>query len=628
MEDGGLNSGKVSLLSAAFLLAACSLVYELLIAQVVSVFAGNTVIWYSLTIGIFLVGMGIGSFAAAPILVRRSGSVVLFWTEAALCALGALSPYLLHFCALTVLWFSAADEWVVGGAAFFLPAAVLILLIGLLTGIELPVLIERAASKDSGGRLSPSKLLAADYFGSLVGALAFSLLLWPNFESTEIAVGAAAVNLMVAMVLTASPKRTNGSLLRIACAGVLGGVLTALLLLNAQFMHFFLPRYYAYTSGESTLAEMLSPSKPLPMVTRYRSKYHTIDLVRSAYHDRSFYIFDLFSSKFKERPDFPPRILLFLNGEVQFFGDFEEVYHEFFAHVPIAAYGNVPEQVLILGGGDGLLLRELLKYDKIKKITLVDLDPEMLQFARSNPVMRLINRGSFDDPRVSAVSADAYHFIKNSTDEFDAVFMDFPEVSDFNLSRLYSVEFYSFVSAHLSERGFAVMNSGQIEYLSIPDEKGLEEISPRNDWAGAYNTLRLSGFKQITPFYSRLEYDLPRAAAQVSEKNLVNLPADASPDKMKQAAALFLRYNAASLRSGFIMAAKQPRPLASSFESAAEPLHVINGKRYRAALETPLPKFPKATNRRANSVFRPQPSWRPIWSIRRPLRGYGEVFSD
>lgn len=620
---------RTTLWVATFLLASCSLVYELLIAQIISVFAGNTVVWYSLTIGIFLLGMGVGAFLVSPLLKHVEARIALFWNELVLCLLGALAPFALHLAALRLLWQTAPTEWVVSGTGFFLPAIGFVLAIGLCTGIELPLLMQRAREWSIEDKpISSTQLLAADYFGSLAGALAFSLLLWPNFEPTQVGLMVGALNLFIAIIVAASPRASSGRRLRAVSVGGLTAMLIALVMTNDLFLNFFLRRYYAIPPGSTSFTQMLSPNRQLPVVTRVRSPYQSIDLVKSVQHDRSFYIFDLFSNKFDRQPNFPERHLMFLNGEVQFFGDFEEVYHEFFAHVPVSAFNLVPKNVLLLGGGDGLLLRELLKYPELESVTLVDLDSKMLSFAQTNPVMKFINDRSFEDQRVKLITGDGYHFVRTTNERFDAVFMDFPEVTDYNLSRLYSVEFYRFVLRCLAENGFAAMNAGDIEYLSVPDENGVEQVTAKNRWATSYRTLRAAGFQMVRSFYSRLEYEYPKAIERIIKQNLTELPAEASQIQKESAAKLFMRYNTASLRSGFLMFSRNKRPLAAQFESTATPLFILNESRYNLALKSPLLSPPQARAEKVNSVFQPTWTGKPVWSIRRPLVVYGRTFSQ
>ena len=100
-------------------------------------------------------------------------------------------------------------------------------------------------------------------------------------------------------------------------------------------------------------------------VFRARSPYQRIDIV----HDESGYpmdiVMDAYSRKFTRNPEQPRGYVLFLNGDFQLTSSYEEYYHEFFAHVPIAMHRSSPRQVLVMGAGDGLLIRELIKYPDI-----------------------------------------------------------------------------------------------------------------------------------------------------------------------------------------------------------------------------------------------------------------------
>ena len=114
------------------------------------------------------------------------------------------------------------------------------------------------------------------------------------------------------------------------------------------------------------------------------------------------------------------------------------------------------EKVLVIGGGDGLALRELLKYPELKDITLVDLDPAMTRLFAKNPLLRSLNANSLSDPRVEVKNEDAWKFIESSSELYDLIIVDLPDPDNISLSRLYSIKFYTMLSAHLRKGG--VMN--------------------------------------------------------------------------------------------------------------------------------------------------------------------------
>ncbi|MGZ3242105.1 MAG: spermine/spermidine synthase domain-containing protein, partial [Burkholderiaceae bacterium] len=149
---------------------------------------------------------------------------------------------------------------------------------------------------------------------------------------------------------------------------------------------------------------------------------------------------------------------LYINGNLQFSSRDEYRYHEALVHPALQALPWA-RSVLVLGGGDGLALREILRYPNIKKVTLVDLDPAMTDaFARRAELVKL-NHGSFSDPRVNIINADAAIWLQNNEDMFDAAIIDFPDPSSFALGKLYSVPFYGIVKKHIAAKGLIVVQS-------------------------------------------------------------------------------------------------------------------------------------------------------------------------
>jgi spermidine synthase len=116
-------------------------------------------------------------------------------------------------------------------------------------------------------------------------------------------------------------------------------------------------------------------------------------------------------------------------------------------------------RVLVLGGGDGLAVREILKYPRIAEITLVDLDPEMTRLFSANPLLTALNQGSLRSPKVKVINADAFLWIDSSSDVFDFVVVDFPDPTNYSLGKLYTTVFFTALGHHLSEQGAFVVQS-------------------------------------------------------------------------------------------------------------------------------------------------------------------------
>jgi spermidine synthase len=155
---------------------------------------------------------------------------------------------------------------------------------------------------------------------------------------------------------------------------------------------------------------------------------------------------------------FKDDIRLFLNSHLQFSSRDEYRYHESLIHPGLSAI-PVPRRVLVLGGGDGLAVREILKYSQVESITLVDLDPEMTRLFTSYPMLSALNQKSFTSPRVHVINADAFPWVDSNTDSFDFIVIDFPDPTNYSLGKLYTTAFYKAVARHLSAQGLMVVQS-------------------------------------------------------------------------------------------------------------------------------------------------------------------------
>jgi spermidine synthase len=149
---------------------------------------------------------------------------------------------------------------------------------------------------------------------------------------------------------------------------------------------------------------------------------------------------------------------LFLSGNLQFSSADEHRYHEALVH-PAMSLAPRAKRVLVLGGGDGLAARELLKYPEIAEITLVDLDPAMTRLAKELPLVRELNQGAFLDPRVKIVNDDAYVWLGSDHGRFDAAIVDFPDPNNFALGKLYTTRFYRMLRKALAPGAPAVVQS-------------------------------------------------------------------------------------------------------------------------------------------------------------------------
>ena len=388
------------LLFSIFIIAGCSLIYELLISSLSTYLLGSGVVHYSVTIGLFLFFMGVGAWLAQ---YRRTKLLEGFiQIEIALGLIGGLSAVILY----------AVYAW----SQYYYPAMLIVIaMISTMVGMEIP-LLTRVIEKSRGIRQGLSDVLATDYVGALIASLLFPFILLPYLGHLLTAFAIGAVNLLVALlVVWHFRKRLKQSwkLLSIAVAAV------ASLVIASQFTHTF----------TGILERSLYQD---PVVFSTQSKYQKIVVTQRGRDLR-----------------------LFLNGSLQFSSIDEYRYHESLVHLP-ATHSRELERVLIIGGGDGLAAREVLRYPSIKEIALVDLDPEVTNLGRDLDKLKKMNNLALHDPRVEVFNDDAWRWLEQDGDLFNVIIIDLPDPDTADIARLYTVEFYRKVARRLSVGGVMI----------------------------------------------------------------------------------------------------------------------------------------------------------------------------
>ncbi|MER5716275.1 polyamine aminopropyltransferase [Streptomyces sp. NPDC002132] len=406
------RGARFLLLFAVFLCAACGLVYELALTALGSYLIGNSVLQTSVVISVMVFAMGVGSLAAKPLRRRPVGAFAL--VEGLLALVGGLSVLVLY----------AAFAWL----RLYTPAMVVVaLVVGLLIGAEIPLLmtlLQRIRRQEAGSAVAD--MFAVDYIGALVGGLCFPLLLLPTFGQLKGALVVGAVNAVAGVIVVVFIfRRQTRRRVRI---GLLAFVTAVLGVLGTA---------YAFADDLEVTARQQMYQDPI--VHAETTPYQEIVVTRS--------------TSFTGAAD----MRLFLNGDLQFSSVDEYRYHESLVH---PALSGPRGDVLILGGGDGLALREVLRYDDVRHVTLVELDPAMTRLARDFRPLRELNGASLTDPRVKVVNADAFNWLRDARGTYDAVVIDFPDPDTAALAKLYSVEFYHLLGQVLTPRSRVMVQSG------------------------------------------------------------------------------------------------------------------------------------------------------------------------
>jgi len=153
---------------------------------------------------------------------------------------------------------------------------------------------------------------------------------------------------------------------------------------------------------------------------------------------------------------------LLLDGEVQSFEVDEYVYHESLVHPAMLLVPDPgPRSVLVIGGGEGATLREVLRHPGVEQVTMVDLDRELIAAARVH--LPRFHAGSFDDPRVRLEFGDGRAFVEQSRAAFDVIVIDVTNPMEGGPSyRLFTVEFYRAVAERLRDGGIVALQSDAV----------------------------------------------------------------------------------------------------------------------------------------------------------------------
>ncbi|GGC93730.1 polyamine aminopropyltransferase 1 [Thalassobacillus devorans] len=391
---------------ASGIVSICGIIFEVLFGALGSYILGDGVKQYTLTISLFLTGMGIGASISEKVMKRLI--VAFIWIEFMVALIGGFSSFIMF--GMTAF---APD----GTDALFLYTVTLT--IGALTGLELPILIRKANEIGVELNRSTARVLFSDYAGGLIGGLLFVFLLRPQLGMVKSAFFVGLINLTVAMAVLYLFRK---EILKLKIH-LISGLGIAILLIAGLFF------------GEEMAFSFEQKLYKDPIIYSENSAYQKIILT-------------------KEQGD----TRLYLNGSLQFSSFDEYRYHETLVHVPMAAAEDA-KRVLVLGGGDGLAVRELLKYGELESINLIDLDPAITELANNNFHLLQLNQGALKDNRVTVRNEDAFEYLEKDGTFYDVILIDLPDPNNESLNKLYTREFYSLVRNHLRPGGAAMVQA-------------------------------------------------------------------------------------------------------------------------------------------------------------------------
>jgi spermidine synthase len=429
------------LVGSTLVMGACGLIYEYVLSVLGNHLIGSSYEEIFIVIGIMMFAMGVG--AGFQRYVKRELFEKFLLLEILLGLIGGFSAILIY----TAYIHTESYRVILYGFS---------LVIGILIGTEIPLIIRINEKYALDLRANLSEILSMDYVGALGGAVLFTYVLLANFSLARIGFLLGLVNVGVAcagFLLFAGLVRHRillGGIALAAAGGLLLGFIRA-----EDWTRYGEQRYFRD-----------------PIVETLTTKYQHLVLTK--------------------RKD---RVNLYINGHLQFSSRDEKIYHEMLIH-PAMILASPRKRILILGGGDGLALREVLKYPEVEHVTLVDIDREMVRLAVEQEDLVRLNQGAFHDSRVHVLESgavgpgerievlqedlrpskmfegrlhavaevhvmimDAERFVRETEGLFDAVFIDLPDPGELELAKLYSVEFYAALRERLAPRAIVSVQS-------------------------------------------------------------------------------------------------------------------------------------------------------------------------
>jgi len=388
------------------------IVAEYILSTLATYFLGDSVLQWTMIVSIMLFSMGLGSRLSKYF---ASGLLQKF------IYIEFILSVFVSFSSLLAYTFAAYTTY----EGFIIYA--LSIIIGTLIGLEIPLVV-RLNEEFESLRVNIASVIEKDYYGSLAGGLFFAFFALPYLGLTYTPFVLGMINFLVALVLFIFTAATLRRVLRIRVITL--AIATVLVLVSGFFL-----------------------AKPI-ILHAEQAKYKD----KVIYTEQSRYQ-RIVITQWKDQ------YWLYIDGNQQLCTLDEAQYHEPLVH-PVMSMCKTPYSILVMGGGDGCAVREILKYKDVKSITLVDLDPAMTRLGQTNPIITKLNRNALNDPKVKIINEDGFHYIEKALDFFDAIIIDLPDPRTVELGRLYSQEFYWLCNKHLRPHGVIITQAGSPYYAT------------------------------------------------------------------------------------------------------------------------------------------------------------------
>ena len=427
---------KTFLIFITILVGMCSIIYELLISTTSSYFLGNSVKQFSLIIGFYMAFMGLGAYFSKFFTTRLIYHFIVI--ELLLGLVGAFSVPLCYFYIL----YADFD-------GFNLFVFLLISIIGVLTGLEVP-LLTRILEHDYALKDNISNILSFDYLGALIATIAFPFFLLPFVGIFKSSLFFGLLNILAGLFTflffrkEIEIPKSRKVLIGLALSGIISIILFSIMATQS-----FMTRWHNGIFKH-------------PVIYSEQSAYQDITVTKT---DEEF--------------------RLYLNGAIQFSSKDEHRYHEALVHLPMMQH-ETPKKILLLGGGEGLAAREVLKYP-IEQLDIVDIDPAITELATHMDIIKKLNQNALVRPETKIHHEDAFSFLLETENAYDVIICDLPDPNTESIAKLYSQAFYKLAHSKLRKNGLLVTQATS------------PTLTPNAFWC-IEKTLEASGFTFQYPY--------------------------------------------------------------------------------------------------------------------------------
>lgn len=397
---------------ALFATGLSGIVAEYVLSTLATYFLGDSVFQWTMIVSIMLFSMGLGSRISRYIsgdLLQRF--IYIEFTLSLITAFVSVMTYL--------------------SSAYYGDNTIIIyglsILVGLLIGMEIP-LVMRLNDEHEELKINVSSVMEKDYYGSLLGGVFFAFIGLPYLGLTYTPFILGSINFLVACLLIYILWKSINAKYKTRLLVMITGVA---IIIGAGAI---------WAKSIIDYGEELRYKDRVILSEQTRYQRIVITQSKEAYW-------------------------LFINGNQQLSSIDEIMYHEPLVH-PVMGLLKNPKHILVMGGGDGGAVREILKYPSVEKITLVDLDPRMTELGQTQDWLVRMNQNALNDPKVEIINADGFTWLESNQTYYDAVIIDLPDPKTVELGRLYSYEFYQLCYNHLRPNGVITTQAGSPYYAA------------------------------------------------------------------------------------------------------------------------------------------------------------------